>query len=73
MQLQLQKKSWNYKIKNSRIFSWSSLSASFILDAAKINLLSGKKSLAILVIYPVESKWVTLLGVVPTEYQSFRR
>lgn len=46
-------KTWNYKIKNSRDFSWSS-SASFILDAAKINLPSGKKSLAISV-YPVES------------------
>nr|WP_309760243.1 M1 family metallopeptidase [Flavobacterium sp.] len=46
-------KTWNYKIKNSRDFSWSS-SASFILDAAKINLPSSKKSLAISV-YPVES------------------
>ncbi|OAB29730.1 hypothetical protein SAMN05444395_10788 [Flavobacterium fryxellicola] len=46
-------KTWNYKIKNSRDFSWSS-SASFILDAAKINLPSGKKSVAISV-YPVES------------------
>jgi hypothetical protein len=46
-------KTWNYKIKNSRDFSWSS-SAAFILDAAKINLPSGKKSLAVSV-YPVES------------------
>ncbi|MDP3680134.1 MAG: M1 family metallopeptidase [Flavobacterium sp.] len=46
-------KTWNYKIKNARDFSWSS-SAAFILDAAKINLPSGKKSLAISV-YPVES------------------
>ena len=30
-------KTWNYKIKNARDFSWSS-SAAFILDAAKINL-----------------------------------
>ncbi|WP_144891785.1 M1 family metallopeptidase [Flavobacterium tiangeerense] len=46
-------KTWNFKINNSRDFSWSS-SASFILDAAKINLPSGKKSLAMSV-YPVES------------------
>ncbi len=46
-------KTWNYKIKNARDFSWSS-SAAFILDAAKINLPSGKKSLAISV-YPIES------------------
>nr|WP_314897594.1 M1 family metallopeptidase [uncultured Flavobacterium sp.] len=46
-------KTWNYKIKNARDVSWSS-SAAFILDAAKINLPSGKKSLAISV-YPVES------------------
>ncbi|MGZ9676054.1 M1 family metallopeptidase [Flavobacterium sp. GNP001] len=46
-------KTWNYKIKNSRDFSWSS-SAAFVLDAAKINLPSGKKSLAMSV-YPVES------------------
>ena len=46
-------KTWNYKIKNARDFSWSS-SAAFILDAAKINLPSGKKSLAISV-YPTES------------------
>ncbi|QZK90220.1 M1 family metallopeptidase [Flavobacterium sp. CHNK8] len=46
-------KTWNFKINNARDFSWSS-SASFILDAAKINLPSGKKSLAMSV-YPVES------------------
>ncbi|MFV8271140.1 M1 family metallopeptidase [Flavobacterium sp. GT2N3] len=46
-------KTWNYKIKNARDFSWSS-SAAFILDAAKINLPSGKKSFAISV-YPIES------------------
>ncbi|MFV5700800.1 M1 family metallopeptidase [Flavobacterium sp. XS2P12] len=46
-------KTWNYKIKNARDVSWSS-SAAFILDAAKINLPSGKKSLAISV-YPIES------------------
>ena len=46
-------KTWNYKIKNSRDLSWAS-SAAFILDGAKINLPSGKKSLA-LSAYPVES------------------
>ena len=46
-------KTWNYKIKNARDLSWAS-SASFILDGAKINLPSGKKSLA-LSVYPVES------------------
>ncbi len=44
---------WKFKIKNSRDVAWAS-SASFIVDAAKINLPSGKKSLAISV-YPVES------------------
>jgi hypothetical protein len=47
-------KTWHYKIKNARDVSWAS-SAAFILDAAKINLPSGKKSLAISV-YPVESE-----------------
>ncbi|MES2573574.1 MAG: M1 family metallopeptidase [Bacteroidota bacterium] len=46
-------KTWHYKIKNSRDVSWSS-SAAFILDAARINLPSGKKSLAISA-YPIES------------------
>ncbi|MDX6189596.1 M1 family metallopeptidase [Flavobacterium sp. Fl-318] len=46
-------KTWHYQIKNSRDFSWAS-SAAFILDGAKINLPSGKKSLA-LSAYPVES------------------
>lgn len=46
-------KTWNYKIKNSRDISWAS-SAAFILDGARINLPSGKKSLA-LSAYPVES------------------
>lgn len=44
---------WHFKIKNSRDFSWAS-SAAFIIDAAKINLPSGKKSLAISA-YPIES------------------
>lgn len=46
-------KTWHYKIKNARDFSWASSSA-FILDGAKINLPSGKKALA-LSAYPVES------------------
>ena len=46
-------KTWHYQIKNARDFSWAS-SPAFILDGAKINLPSGKKSLA-LSAYPVES------------------
>ncbi|PKB15748.1 M1 family metallopeptidase [Flavobacterium sp. 5] len=44
---------WHFKIKNARDVSWAS-SAAFIIDAAKINLPSGKKSLAISA-YPAES------------------
>ncbi len=44
---------WKFKMKNSRDVSWAS-SASFIIDAARINLPSGKKSLAISA-YPIES------------------
>ncbi len=46
-------KTWHFKIKNSRDVSWAS-SPAFILDGARINLPSGKKSLA-LSAYPVES------------------
>ena len=46
-------KTWKYRIENSRDFAWASSSA-FILDAARINLPSGKKSIAISG-YPVES------------------
>jgi hypothetical protein len=46
-------KTWHFKMTNSRDVAWVS-SASFILDAARINLPSGKKSLAISA-YPVES------------------
>ncbi len=46
-------KTWKFKIKNTRDFAWAS-SSSFIVDAARINLPSGKKSLAISA-YPVES------------------
>jgi len=44
---------WKFKIKNARDISWAA-SAAFILDAARINLPSGKKSMAISA-YPVES------------------
>ncbi|MEY2835105.1 MAG: hypothetical protein RLZZ557_767 [Bacteroidota bacterium] len=39
------KLTWKYQINNARDFAWAS-SASFIWDAAKINLPSGKKALA---------------------------
>ena len=44
---------WHYKITNARDASWAS-SKSFMWDAARINLPSGKTSLAMSV-YPVES------------------
>ncbi|WP_461453621.1 M1 family metallopeptidase [Mucilaginibacter sp.] len=44
---------WHYKIKNARDASWGS-SAAFILDAAKLDLPSGRKAMAISA-YPVES------------------
>jgi hypothetical protein len=44
---------WKFRIENSRDVAWAS-SAAFILDAARINLPSGKKSLAMSA-YPVES------------------
>jgi hypothetical protein len=44
---------WKYKISNSRDVAWAS-SKSFIWDAAKINLPSGKACLAMSA-YPVES------------------
>ena len=46
--------SWHYKISNARDVAWAS-SKSFIWDAAKINLPSGKTALAMSV-YPAESK-----------------
>nr|WP_228400915.1 M1 family metallopeptidase [Chryseobacterium taichungense] len=46
-------KTWKFKIKQARDFAWAS-SAAFVLDAARINLPSGKKSLAISA-YPAES------------------
>ena len=44
---------WHYKINNARDVAWAS-SKSFIWDAARINLPSGKTSLAMSA-YPVES------------------
>ncbi len=45
---------WKFKLNNARDVSWAS-SESFVWDAARINLPSGKKSLAMSV-YPIESK-----------------
>lgn len=47
------KKTWHFSLKNARDFAWAS-SPAFIVDAAKIDLPSGKKSLAISA-YPIES------------------
>jgi hypothetical protein len=44
---------WKYKIQNARDVAWGA-SKAFVWDAARINLPSGKKSLAMSV-YPVES------------------
>lgn len=44
---------WKFKLINSRDVAWAS-SPAFIIDAAKMNLASGKKSMAISA-YPVES------------------
>jgi len=46
-------KTWSFKITNTRDMAWAA-SKAFIIDAAKINLPSGKKSLAVSV-YPTES------------------
>ncbi len=46
-------KTWKFKINQTRDMAWAA-SPAFIIDAAKINLPSGKKSLAISA-YPVES------------------
>jgi hypothetical protein len=44
---------WHFRIKNARDASWGS-SAAFIIDAAKMDLPSGRKAMAISA-YPVES------------------
>lgn len=46
-------KTWKFSIQNARDVAWGA-SKAFILDAARINLPSGKKSIAISA-YPVES------------------
>ena len=58
-------KTWKFRIKNARDVAWAS-STAFIVDAAKINLPSGKKSLAVSV-YPVESEGTNAWGR-STEY-----
>lgn len=47
------KLTWKYKIRNARDVAWAS-SPAFVLDAARINLSSGKKALAVSA-QPVES------------------
>ncbi len=56
---------WHFKMNNARDVAWAS-SKSFIWDAARINLPSGKTSLAMSV-YPVESAGATGWGRA-TEY-----
>lgn len=48
-----QELTWNFKLKNARDAAWAS-SAAFIIDAARMNLPSGKKAMAISA-YPIES------------------
>ncbi|WP_316816269.1 M1 family metallopeptidase [Pedobacter nyackensis] len=47
------KLTWRFKMKNTRDVAWAS-SKAFVLDAARINLPSGKKSIAVCA-HPVES------------------
>ncbi|RYG17983.1 MAG: M1 family peptidase [Chitinophagaceae bacterium] len=54
------KLTWKFKIANARDAAWSS-SKSFVLDAARINLPSGKKSLAVSA-HPVESNGMDAYG-----------
>jgi hypothetical protein len=56
---------WKFKINNARDASWGA-SAAFIIDAAKMNLPSGKAALAISA-YPIESNGDTAWGR-STEY-----
>ena len=58
-------KTWKFKMSETRDFAWAS-SPAFILDAARINLPSGKKSLAISA-YPAESEGQNAWGR-STEY-----
>jgi len=59
------KLTWHFKIDNSRDVAWAS-SAAFIVDAAKMNLPSGRNALAISA-YPVESNGSAAWGR-STEY-----
>ena len=59
---------WRFKMKNARDVSWASSSA-FIIDAAKINMPSGKKSLAVSA-YPIESAGQEAWGR-STEYTKY--
>ncbi|RZL47220.1 MAG: M1 family peptidase [Pedobacter sp.] len=54
------KLTWKFKIINARDAAWSS-SKAFVLDAARINLPSGKKSLAVSA-HPVESNGMDSYG-----------
>lgn len=54
------KLTWKFKMANTRDIAWSS-SKAFVLDAAKINLPSGKKSLAVSA-HPVESAGTDAYG-----------
>ena len=54
------KLTWKFKIINARDAAWSS-SRAFVLDAARINLPSGKKSLAVSA-HPVESNGMDAYG-----------
>jgi len=54
------KLTWKFKITNARDAAWAS-SKSFVLDAARINLPSGKKSLAVSA-QPVESNGMDSYG-----------
>jgi hypothetical protein len=60
-----QELTWRFKIKNARDAAWSS-SAAFIVDAAKVNLPSGKKCISVSA-YPVESDGAAAWGR-STEY-----
>lgn len=54
------KLTWKYKMNNTRDVAWAS-SKAFVLDAARINLPSGKKSLAVSA-QPVESNGTDSYG-----------
>jgi hypothetical protein len=54
------KLTWKFKMANTRDIAWSS-SKAFVLDAARINLPSGKKSLAVSA-QPVESNGADAYG-----------